>query len=223
MAQGFDAYELLVARRDSRSEDERWHLRKDGTRVWVTGSIPAIKGGRRPPAGLREGPSRQDGEDEVHVAGCGRRASDHGLAFNGVPPYPVDPESLAHRGGVVAASEGWCPEYSRELYRRWFLEHKAPGEAQDLRSLIATLGRDPEAVLARADTDDTKARLMAETDVARGLGIFRSPTFAEGAEIFWGDDRLESALAWARDSLHADAKGAFAFQLKNSRGPGRPL
>lgn len=127
-----------------------------------------------------------------------RRASDHKLAFNGIPPYPVDPESLAHRVGVVAASEGWCPEYSRELYRRWFLEHKAPGDAQDLRRLIAKLGRDPEAVLSRADTDDTMARLMAETDVARALGIFGSPTFADSAEIFWGDDRLETALEWAK-------------------------
>lgn len=40
---GFDQYELAVARRDSRSEDDRWHLRKDGTRIWVTGSVEAIK------------------------------------------------------------------------------------------------------------------------------------------------------------------------------------
>ena len=40
---GFDQYELALARQDSRSEDDRWHLRKDGTRIWVTGSIEAIK------------------------------------------------------------------------------------------------------------------------------------------------------------------------------------
>jgi PAS domain S-box-containing protein len=41
---GFDKYELAVAARDSRSEDDRWHVRKDGTRIWVTGSVEAIKG-----------------------------------------------------------------------------------------------------------------------------------------------------------------------------------
>lgn len=40
---GFDQYELAVARQDSRSEDDRWHVRKDGTRIWATGSVEAIK------------------------------------------------------------------------------------------------------------------------------------------------------------------------------------
>jgi PAS domain S-box-containing protein len=40
---GFDTYELAVAAQDSRSEDDRWHLRKDGTRVWMTGSVTAVK------------------------------------------------------------------------------------------------------------------------------------------------------------------------------------
>jgi len=30
------------------------------------------------------------------------------------------------------------------------------------------------------------------------LGIFGSPTFAVGPEIFWGDDRLEDAIEHAR-------------------------
>jgi 2-hydroxychromene-2-carboxylate isomerase len=29
------------------------------------------------------------------------------------------------------------------------------------------------------------------------LGIFGSPTFAAGQEIFWGDDRLEEAIDYA--------------------------
>jgi PAS domain S-box-containing protein len=41
----FHEYELALARRNSRSEDDRWHLRKDGTRIWVTGSVVAIKDG----------------------------------------------------------------------------------------------------------------------------------------------------------------------------------
>ncbi|MEO8654767.1 MAG: PAS domain-containing sensor histidine kinase [Ramlibacter sp.] len=40
---GFDRYELAVARQLSRSEDDRWHVRKDGVRIWITGSVAAIK------------------------------------------------------------------------------------------------------------------------------------------------------------------------------------
>lgn len=51
-------------------------------------------------------------------------------------------------------------------------------------------------MLALANAADTKNALMAETDVARDLGIFGSPTFAIGRELFWGDDRLEDAISW---------------------------
>jgi 2-hydroxychromene-2-carboxylate isomerase len=39
--------------------------------------------------------------------------------------------------------------------------------------------------------------MQEATDAARKLGIFGAPTFAVGTEIFWGDDRLEEALAFA--------------------------
>jgi len=39
---------------------------------------------------------------------------------------------------------------------------------------------------------------MAETGIARELGIFGSPTFVVGRELFWGDDRLEDAISWYR-------------------------
>ena len=41
-AKGLDRYELEVAAHQSRSEDDRWHVRKDGTRIWMTGSVQAI-------------------------------------------------------------------------------------------------------------------------------------------------------------------------------------
>ncbi|RYF42878.1 MAG: PAS domain-containing sensor histidine kinase [Comamonadaceae bacterium] len=38
-----DVYELEVARKDGYAEDDRWHLRKDGTRAWVTGTLSAVR------------------------------------------------------------------------------------------------------------------------------------------------------------------------------------
>ncbi|MBA3593972.1 MAG: PAS domain-containing sensor histidine kinase [Polaromonas sp.] len=42
-ARGFDKYELAVASVNSRSEDDRWHLRKDGTRIWATGAVSSVR------------------------------------------------------------------------------------------------------------------------------------------------------------------------------------
>ncbi|MDB5912801.1 MAG: putative histidine kinase, classic, partial [Ramlibacter sp.] len=43
VALGLDKYELDVARRDSYSEDDRWHVRADNTRIWVSGTVTAIR------------------------------------------------------------------------------------------------------------------------------------------------------------------------------------
>ena len=65
-----------------------------------------------------------------------------------------------------------------------------------LRVVLAGLGRDPDSVVVRANSKEIENQLARETDVARSLGIFGSPTFVVGEEIFWGDDRLEHALEW---------------------------
>jgi 2-hydroxychromene-2-carboxylate isomerase len=131
-----------------------------------------------------------------------RRAARYGLPFVRPPQYPVDPENLANRVGVLAAGEGWGPEYTKALYRAWFLEDKAPGDPAHLAALLRELGRDPDAVVARANDEAIRAAYAASTDEARRRGIFGSPSFLAGDEIFWGDDRLDDALDWAR--THAD-------------------
>ncbi|HVE51906.1 MAG TPA: PAS domain-containing sensor histidine kinase [Ramlibacter sp.] len=42
IAKGLVAYELHVAASRSYSHDDRWHLRKDGTRIWVSGTVTAL-------------------------------------------------------------------------------------------------------------------------------------------------------------------------------------
>jgi 2-hydroxychromene-2-carboxylate isomerase len=121
-----------------------------------------------------------------------------------VRPQPPDegrcplPQALPAVLGYLA----WCPEYARATYRAWFLENKAPGEIQNLTETLRGLGRDPEDVIPRADTREVRERYAAETDVARSMGIFGSPTFVVGDEIFWGDDRLEEALEWCVSGPH---------------------
>ncbi|WP_427913093.1 PAS domain-containing sensor histidine kinase [Ramlibacter sp. MMS24-I3-19] len=43
VARTLDVHELEVARRDSDSQDDRWHMRKDGTRIWITGTVTAVR------------------------------------------------------------------------------------------------------------------------------------------------------------------------------------
>ena len=126
-----------------------------------------------------------------------RRAKRYGIAFNGRPPFPVDADLLANRVGVVAAAEGWCPAYARASFSAWFRDHQAPGDPAHLGTALRALGKDPGAVIARANSQEIRAAFDAETESARKRGIFGAPTFVVGGEIFWGDDRLEDALECA--------------------------
>lgn len=40
---GLDRYELKVARRNSFSQDDRWHVRADGQQVWIAGTVTAVR------------------------------------------------------------------------------------------------------------------------------------------------------------------------------------
>ena len=66
--------------------------------------------------------------------------------------------------------------------------------------ILTDLRLDPKSALDAAQSDGNKQRLRLQTDEAQRLGIFGAPTFvASDGELFWGNDRLERALQWARD------------------------
>lgn len=125
-----------------------------------------------------------------------RRAAKHGISFTQPPDYPVDPDLLANRVGMVAAEDGWCPEYTKASYQAWFLENKPLGVRANIEAVLLSLKKNPKEVIERANSKEINARYAEQTDVARQLGVFGTPTFVVDEEIFWGDDRLEDALEW---------------------------
>jgi 2-hydroxychromene-2-carboxylate isomerase len=126
-----------------------------------------------------------------------RRASRHKIPFAGRAPYPADPDLLALRVGLIAAQERWCEDYSRATFHQWFIGRRAPGVDDHVERVLASLDKSPAPIIARAMSAEGERLLKTATDAARKLGIFGAPTFAIGPEIFWGDDRLEDALAFA--------------------------
>jgi len=125
-----------------------------------------------------------------------RRAALYGFAFEGQPPYPLGNADLANLVAVVGAQEGWCADYVRAAYRRWFVEGQEAGSEPNLSESLREIGEDPRRVLALAGSAATARALDLATDEARCLGIFGAPTFATRGELFWGDDRLEDAVTW---------------------------
>jgi 2-hydroxychromene-2-carboxylate isomerase len=77
---------------------------------------------------------------------------------------------------------------------------RRPSIEPSLSDNLREIGQRPDAILARATSGDSKNALDSETKAACSLGIFGSPTFGIGEELFWGDDRLEDAITWYRKS-----------------------
>ena len=134
-----------------------------------------------------------------------RRAPMYGLSFRLPAPYPLPGLDLANCVAIVGARENWGAAYTRATYRRWFCEAEAAGEEPNLSASIVEAGKDPARVLALAGTPEIEAAYRAATEEARAIGVFGSPTFVVAGEVFWGDDRMGDAIAWAkRGSLVAN-------------------
>ncbi len=82
------------------------------------------------------------------------------------------------------------------VFRANFAEDREIADPEVIRSILDSAGGDP-AALDRAQTPEIKAQLRDNVDEARRLGIFGAPDFVVGDELFFGQDRLEDAIAWA--------------------------
>jgi 2-hydroxychromene-2-carboxylate isomerase len=96
------------------------------------------------------------------------------------------------------ASEGWTPAFTRAVFAANYTEQKDISEESTLRGILAQLGIDEETALAAANTPENKDALRRQTEEAALRGLFGAPSFTIGNELFWGNDRLEAALAWAK-------------------------
>jgi 2-hydroxychromene-2-carboxylate isomerase len=77
---------------------------------------------------------------------------------------------------------------------------------ETIAEILATLGQPPREVLQRAEAAENKQRLREQNQWAVVHGIFGAPTMIVGKELFWGDDRLEDAIAFHLRTERAGAK-----------------
>jgi 2-hydroxychromene-2-carboxylate isomerase len=126
-----------------------------------------------------------------------RLCADLGLLFRQPETFP-QPSLLAARVALVGLAENWGEEFCRAVFRAEFGEAGRIDDIATIARLLTPFGVDPEDVLAKAQSEPIKTQLRDETQAAQQLGIFGAPSFvtADG-ELFWGNDRLEQALAWA--------------------------
>jgi 2-hydroxychromene-2-carboxylate isomerase len=142
----------------------------------------------RVPWSLR--PGREAGMSEVEERAVAR----------GLPPvrwpdgWPDRSYSLLPlRAAIVAEMHGRLREFTLHAFRVMFAEGRALDTPAPVLEAAVAAGLDREAMAARLENPDVKARLRAYTDGAMERGVTGVPTVAVGGALYWGDDLLEAA------------------------------
>ena len=109
--------------------------------------------------------------------------------FQSNPFFPVNTLMLM-RGTVAAQFEGLFEPYFRAAYHHMWEEPKKMDDPQIFRDAFISSGINIDRLIARAQRDDVKKRLIENTSDAVARGEFGSPTFFVGDEMFFGKDKL---------------------------------
>jgi 2-hydroxychromene-2-carboxylate isomerase len=124
-----------------------------------------------------------------------RVCAQHGLPWRRPSEFPRS-GLVAARVACLGAGEPWCPRFVEAVYRANFAADRDIAQAETIVAVLDGLGLDGGALVARAQTPEAKERLRRQSEEARARGIFGAPSFVADGELFWGNDRLEDALAW---------------------------
>jgi 2-hydroxychromene-2-carboxylate isomerase len=120
----------------------------------------------------------------------GRFLERHGIAdFRPNPHFPVNTLQIM-RGAIVAQREGFFERYVDEVYRHMWSEPKKMDDPAVIKAALEESGLDAEVVLQGIQDPEVKAQLLANTESSVARGVFGSPSFFVGDELFFGKDRL---------------------------------
>jgi 2-hydroxychromene-2-carboxylate isomerase len=138
-----------------------------------------------------------------------RLCDKYGIPFAKPSRFPRN-GLLASRVACLAgaSSEHWLPKFVQAVFRANFVEDREIGDTKEVCSILDSLGQQGARIIEQAQAPDNKRRLLEQTRRAVEFGIFGAPSFVVSEELFWGNDRLEDALSWARSRVDEDAESA---------------
>jgi 2-hydroxychromene-2-carboxylate isomerase len=132
-----------------------------------------------------------------------RQCRKYGLPWRQPTSFPR-PAVLPLRIALVGASQSWMGEFCRRTMSMNFAEDRGIDSPQAMHELLSSLGLPAHRVIEEALSDNNKLRLRRQTELATEKGIFGAPTFFAGEEMFWGNDRLDEAIAFCKAQASAD-------------------
>ena len=119
-----------------------------------------------------------------------------GLPFRRPSVFPRNSVRAA-RVAIAAANEPWIGAFTRAVYHANFVDDRDISNPDEIVRILDGLGLPGRDLVEQAESAANKPKLREQTERAIALGIFGAPTFVVDGELFWGNDRLDEAIAWA--------------------------
>jgi 2-hydroxychromene-2-carboxylate isomerase len=105
------------------------------------------------------------------------------------PNFPVNTLALM-RIAVAAKAQGTLAPYVDAAFHHMWEAPKKMDDPEMIRAALIESGLDADRLIAASQTPEVKQQLMANTEAAANRGVFGSPSFFVGEELFFGKDRL---------------------------------
>jgi 2-hydroxychromene-2-carboxylate isomerase len=105
------------------------------------------------------------------------------------PFFPVNTLNLM-RAAIAAQLEGVFEKYVEAAFHHMWREPKKMDDPEVAAKALTSSGLDGAKLLTRAQEPDVKAKLLENTQSAVERGVFGSPTFFVGKEMFFGKEQL---------------------------------
>jgi 2-hydroxychromene-2-carboxylate isomerase len=136
-------------------------------------------------------------ERAAHVAEIERRAIAYGLPPIVWPdPWPAE-RVFAMRVATFAKQTGRTVSFALAAFRQAFVAGRSLSDPDNVLIAAAACELHPKALLKAAETRAVQDGLRDATERAARLGVPGNPSVVVDGEVFWGDDRLEDAVAVA--------------------------
>jgi 2-hydroxychromene-2-carboxylate isomerase len=176
-----------------RIEDTAW--RRDVRIVWK----PFLLGPIFRDLGFETSPFLLQKEKGAYMwQDMARQCRKYGLRWTRPTTFPRS-AVLPARIALLGADQPWIGAFCRQVMELNFALDQDINQPDRMAGILTELGLSASDILDRAQAEPTKKLLREQTDRARANGIFGAPTFFVGSEMFWGNDRLEDALAFATE------------------------
>ena len=128
-----------------------------------------------------------------------RQCEKYGIPWTKPTNFPRS-AILPLRIAVLGADKPWMGEFCRKVMQINFAQDRDFDSKEVMAEVLQSLKLPANDIIEQALSESNKLKLRHQTEAAKALGVFGAPTFFVGKEMFWGNDRLDDALAYCQST-----------------------